>query len=254
MSSFRRLALLLALALPALHFVHAQSSSSSSSPAAPTPAAPAQDQAQPPAADNQGQLSVQARIKARRAQRRVAAIHEVYDHLYEGYVGAGYMRFTPGVSLQRVNEYDWNGGFTRYFNERLGATVDGRGYYGTPFVGLNAATNSEITKPAISQYAGLIGPTYRFYTQPRFSVSGRAMGGFAYGNFSGDTNGFGGVAVGMYPDGYTFAASAAVIVEYNVSPGLGVRVAPEYYLTGFGSRLENSLGYTAGLVYRFGKQ
>ncbi|MGD0732227.1 MAG: hypothetical protein ABR956_13280 [Terracidiphilus sp.] len=246
MYSFRRLALLLALALPALQFVRAQSSSSSSNPAP-----PAQDQAQQP---TEGQLSVQARIKARRAQRRAAAIHDVYDHLYEAYLGAGYLRFTPGATLQRVNEYDWNAGFTRYFSERLGVTLDGRGYYGTPFVGLNEETNSEITKPAISQYAGLIGPTYRFYTQPRYSVSGRAMGGFSYGNFSGDTNGFGGPAVGLYPDGYTFAASAAVIVEYNVSPGLGLRVAPEYYLTGFGSKLQNNLGYTLGLVYRFGKQ
>jgi hypothetical protein len=249
MYSFRRLALLLALGLPAMHFVQAQSSSSSSNPAP-----PAQDQAQQSAAESQGQISVQARIKARRAQRRAAAIKEVYDHLYEGHVGAGYLRFTPGATLQRVNEYDWDAGFSRYFSERLGLTVDGRGYYGTPFVGLNAATNSEITKPAISQYAVLAGPTYRFYLQPRFSVSGRVMGGYAQGDFSGDTNGFGGPAVGLYPDGYTYAASASLIVEYNVSPAIGLRVAPEYFLTGFGSTMQNSLGYTAGLVYRFGKQ
>ena len=75
-------------------------------------------------AQSQPQLSVQARIRARREQRRAAAIHEIYDHLYEGYVGAGYLRFTPGASLQRVNEYNWNGGFTRYLNERLGVTLD----------------------------------------------------------------------------------------------------------------------------------
>ena len=46
----------------------------------------------------------------------------------------GYLRFTPGDSLQRVNEYNWNAGVTRYFNERLGVTIDGRGYYGTPFI------------------------------------------------------------------------------------------------------------------------
>jgi hypothetical protein len=248
MYSFRRLALLLALASPVIPVLQAQSSSSSSTPAAggqqaPTPA---QSQTQTP-----GQISVQGRIKARREQRRAAAIHEVYDHLYEVYVGAGYLRFTPGATLQRVNEYDWNVGFTRYFNERLGATVDGRGYYGTPFIEPNL---SGITKPAISQYGALIGPTYRFYLQPKYSVSGRVMAGYAQGNFTGDTNGFGSAVLGLYPDGGTFAATASIFAEYNLAPNLGFRVAPEYYLTGFGSKEQNSLGYNIGIVYRFGKQ
>jgi hypothetical protein len=246
MHSFRRLALLLAFCLPAMHAALAESSSSSSNP---TP--PAQDQTQQQAQQNQPQISVQARIKARREQRRVAAIHEIYDHRFEAIVGAGYLRFTPGKTLQRVNEYDWNVGVTRYFDERLGVTIDGRGYYGTPFVGLNAFG---LTKPAISQYAALAGPTYRFYLQPKYSISGRAMDGYAKGNFSGDTNGLGGVSLGLYPDGSTFAAEATIFVEYNLSPSIGIRVAPEYYLTGFGSTLQNSLGYNCGLVYRFGKQ
>ena len=245
MYSFRRLALLLAFCLPAMHAVISQSPSSD-------PAPSTQDQAQPPASAQlqSQQMSVQARIKARRAQRRAAAIREVYTHLYEGYFGAGYLRFTPG-SPQRVTEYNWNVGFTRYYNERLGVTVDGRGYYGTPFVGLN---QFGLTKPAISQYAAMVGPTYRFYLQPKYSISGRVMGGYAYGNFSADTNGFGSTALGLYPDGSTFAADASVMVEYNLTPNIGLRVAPEGLLTGFGSTLQKSLGFTGGLVYRFGKQ
>jgi len=250
MHSFRRLALLLALVLPALYAVQAQSSSSSSNPDAQAVSAPTQDQAQRPASPSQSQLSVQARIKARREQRRVAAIHDVYDHLYEGYVGAGFLRTHAGVP-QKVNEYNWNGGFTRYYNERLGLTLDGRGYYGTPFVGINF---SGITKPAISQYDVLFGPTYRFYLQPKYSISARVMGGYAYGNFSGDTNGFGGKALGLYPDGSTFAVSASAFVEYNLAPNIGLRVAPEYFMTGFGSTLQNGLGFTGGIVYRFKKQ
>lgn len=250
MHSFRRLALLLVLGLPAVYAVQAESSSSSSNPAT-----QAQDQtqgqAQQPAAQSQPQVSVQARIRARREQRRAAAIHDVYDHLYEGYLGAGYLRFRPGDSLQRVNMYDWNAGLTRYFNERLGVTVDGRGYYGTPFIEPNL---TGITKPAISQYAALIGPTYRFYLQPKYSIAARVMGGFAQGNFSADTNGFGSTILGLYPDGSTYAFSASVLGEYNLAPNIGLRVAPEYYLTGFGSTQQNSLGFTAGIVYRFGKQ
>jgi hypothetical protein len=252
MFSFRRLALLLALVLPAMHALIAQSSSSSSSPA---PAAPTQDsQGQSQAqAQTQGQISVQARIRARRAQRRAAAIHEVYDHRYEVYGGAGYLRFTPGPTLQRVNEYDWNVGVTRYFSERLGLTVDGRGYYGTPFITPLQSPSGQ-TKPAISQYAALAGPTYRFYLQPKYSISIRGLAGYTQGNFSGDINGFNPTTFGLYPDGSTFAASASIIAEYNLAPNIGLRVTPEYYATGFGSTIQNNLGFTAGIVYRFGKQ
>jgi hypothetical protein len=248
MYSFRRFALLLAIVLPALQASLAQSPDSSSSSASATPGQDSQNQAQ-----NQGQLSVQARIRARRAQRRAAAIHDVYDHLYEIYGGAGYLRFTPGASLQRVNMYDWNVGFTRYHSERLGLTLDGRGYYGTPFIPPLQSPSGQ-TKPAISQYAALAGPTYRFYLQPKYSISGRVLAGFTYGNFSGDINGFNPTSFGLWANGSTFAASASIIDEYNVSPNLGIRVAPEYYATGFGSTIQNNLGFTAGIVYRFGKQ
>jgi hypothetical protein len=263
MYSFRRLALLLALVLPAMHALIAQNTSSSSDSAVVTPdasalAPAAMDQDAPAQAQPaQPQVSVQARIRARREQRRAAAIHEVYDHLYDVYVGGGYLRFTPGSTLQRVNEYDWNVEFTRYFNERLGVTVDGRGYYGTPFIrptqGDPPAGSVGLTKPAISQYGALAGPTYRFYLQPKFSVAARVLGGYAAGNFTGDTNGYGTLGV-LYPNGSTFAAEAGLVVEYNVAPNLAIRVTPDYYLTGFGSTTQNSLGFSAGIVYRFGKQ
>ena len=233
-----------------MHALVAQSSSSSSDPA---PAAPSQDSQGQAQAQTQGQISVQARIRARRAQRRAAAIHEVYDHRYEVYGGAGYLRFTPGPTLQRVNEYDWNIGFTRYFSERLGVTVDGRGYYGTPFITPLQSPSGQ-TKPAISQYAALAGPTYRFYLQPKYSISIRGLAGYTQGNFSGDINGFNPTTFGLYPDGSTFAASASIVAEYNLAPNIGLRVTPEYYATGFGSTIQNNLGFTAGIVYRFGKQ
>jgi hypothetical protein len=250
MSSFRRVALALALGLPAAHFAFAQATGSSSNPPASTPqdAQASQDQN---AAQNQGAVSVQARIRARREQRRIQAIKEVYSHLYEANITMGYLRFLPGPNLQRVTYYAWDTGITRYYSQRLGVTIDGRGYYGTPFVGLNF---SSITKPAISTYAVMGGPTYRFYMHPRYSIAGRVLGGYAQGNFSSDTNGFGGKTLGLYPDGGTFAASAAVVGEYNVSPGIGLRLSPEYFFTGFGSTVQYSPGFTAGFVFRFGKQ
>jgi hypothetical protein len=243
MYSFRRLALMLVLILPAAHVVPGQASSSSSTPTA-------QDQAQQPE-PTQGEQSVQARIKARREQRRAQAIHDTYSHLYEVFIGGGYLRFKPGPDLQYLTFYSWDAAITRYYNYKLGVTIDGRGYYGTAYTGLNEFA---VTRPAISQYDVQGGPTYRFLLRPRYSLAAHALGGVAIGNFSGDTSGFSPQSLGLYPDGTTYAFSAGVIGEMNISPGLSLRLGSDYMLTGFGSELQNSPGFTYGLVYRFGSQ
>lgn len=194
---------------------------------------------------------MQARIRARREQRRAAAIHDAYSHVWEASASMDYLRFQPGPSLQRLTFYAWDVSLTRYLNERLGITVDGRGYNGTAYVGLNP---SSITRPAISEYNALAGPTYRFYVQPKYSVSGRVMAGFSHLNSSGDTNGFKGVTLGLYPDSNTFAVTAGILGEYNMAPNFAFRLGPEYYATGYGSSMQNSLGFTGGMVYRFGKR
>jgi hypothetical protein len=261
---FRRLAILLALLFPVMHAVHAQSTSYSSSNT--TLSSPvlnqnlelAQNQpdasAQQAPAENQGQISVQERIRLRRQQRRSTAIHDAYDHRWETYLDMGYLRFQPGPSLQRLTYYAWETGLTRFSTERLGFTLDGRGYFGTAFVGLNPYSQGRFTRPAISQYDVIGGPVYRFYVQPKWALSGRAMAGWAHGNFSGDTNGVPPTLVGLYPDANTFAASASVIGELNIAPNLALKLAPEYFFTGFGSTIQASRGFTGGLVYRWGKQ
>jgi hypothetical protein len=210
-----------------------------------------QDQAQ----ETAGQLSVQERIRQRRAQRRATAIHDAYDHLFESYAGMGYLRFQPGASLQRTTFYGWNTGLTRYWSERFGVNLDARGYYGIAYTGLQqGTTNASDTRPKISEYNVLVGPTYRFYIQPKFSISGRVLGGFGLGNFSGDTNGIGSTHFGIWPDAVTFAGAGSLIGQFNVSPGLSLRLAGEDLATGFGSTVQNSFGFTGGFVYRFGKQ
>jgi len=252
MFSYCRTAALVLLAVSATVGAQAQSSSSSQEPAQ----QPAATEPSKPALS--GAASVQARVRARRAQRRAAAIHDVYDHGYEVYFGGGYLRFTPGPGaagstggLQRVNEYLWDVGVTRYFTQNLGVTVDGRGNFGTAYLGNNQYS---LVKPKISEYMGMVGPTYRFIKDPKFSVSGRVLVGGAFGNFLSDANGYTAAETGLYPDGGGLAVSAGLPVEYNVSPALGVRVTPEYVMTNFGSTIQNNLGFTAGVVIRFGKR
>ncbi len=247
MVAIRRIALTLALVVPALPATWAQeTSSSSAAPAAQTqPAEP-------------GSQSVQARIRARREQRRQQAIRDTYGHLYEVFVGGGYLRFKPGPDVksgpfaQKVTMYSWDVALTRYYNYRLGITADARGYYGTPFVGLTEYAG--LTRPAISTYGFLGGPTYRLYARPKYSISARALGGVAVGNFSGDTNGIPPEDLNLYKDQTTYAISGGVVGETNITPNLSLRLSGDYYGTGFGSEMQNSVGFTYGFVYRFGKQ
>lgn len=262
MFSFRPFALVLAAGLTVAQVVAAQNPSSSlqiAEAALPQEPATQQPPSQQPAAEGQqtapaltqGQLTVQARIRARREQRRAQAMKDVYSHTYEAYVGMGYLRFAPGKTLQHVTDYAWDTGFTRWYGQRLGATLDARGYYGTPYVGLNF---SGITRPAISTYVFMGGPSYRVYMQPKYAISVRGMGGLAHGNFSSDTNGFGSQALGMYPDGNTYAVNGGVLGEYSLNPTVGFRLGGDYLGTGFGSKMQNSFGFTGTIVYRFGRQ
>lgn len=253
MHAFRRLTLLLALSLPAFFAAAAQNASSSSSnPAQNQTSSSSQAQS---AGETAGQLNVQERIRQRRLQRRATAIHDAYDHRWETYMDMGYLRFRPGPSpMQRLTYYAWETGLTRFSTERLGFTLDGRGYFGTAYVGLNQYSQGHFTRPAISQYDVMGGPVYRFYLQPKYAISGRVMAGWAHGNFSGDTNGISPPLLGLYPDANTYAASAAIIGEYNLTPSVSFKLAPEYFFTGFGSSTQASRGFTIGMTYRFGKQ
>ena len=228
MRSFRRLACVLALTLPVLPAAFGQVSSSSSS-----------TQAQPPSGETQGEVTVQARIRQRREQRRQAAIRAAYDHLYDAYGGVGYLRFSPGKYLQQLTFYAWDFGITRYSSERLGINLEGRGYFGTAYVGLN---KYGLTRPAISQYDVLAGPSYRVYVQPKYSVALRAMGGWSYGNFSGDTNGLGGT---------TLSSSVAAVYSLPqrktkppLKPRLACNVDPKPVRKYSGARRRANLGET----------
>lgn len=205
-------------------------------------------------------MSVQARIRMRREQRRATAIHDTYDDLFEAYAGMSYLRFQPGKSLQRTTFYAWNTGLTRYYNERFGLNFDARGNYGIAYTGLQQTsggvpiTNGTNTRPKISVYTLMFGPTYRFYLQPKYSISGRVLGGVGIGSFSGDTNGEGSATFGIWPDSTTYAINGSIVGQYNISPGVSLRLTGEDMATGFGSTLQNSIGFTGGVVYRFGKR
>jgi hypothetical protein len=237
---------LVVLAIPGLRAQNPNDSPVSAPP-------PAQAQPENPQ-ENQIRLAqeAQARIRARRRERTQRVIQDTYSHKFEIYGGGGYTRFRPGGSLQHINESAWNGGFTGYFWRRLGITGDLRGYYGNAFITPNPYN---IFKPSISQYTFMAGPQYRFVSREHWAVGGQLLVGAAKGNFNGNSAGFPGTLVGLWSSGIDFSLAIGVPVDYNISPGLAVRLQPSYWLTTFGGTEQaKNLGFNVGIVYRFGRQ
>lgn len=193
----------------------------------------------------------QARVRARRKLRIQQIIQDTYSHKYETYFGGGYLRFRPGSSLQKMNESAWNIGITDYIKGKIGITGDFRGYYGTTYTNVNTY---QVFSPSISQYTFMAGPTVRLYEGQHWAWSGDVLVGVGHGNFGTGTGGLPPTLIGLYPDGNSVNLTVGASLDYNLGPGLAIRLTPNYLMTDYGSQLQHNLGFNAGVVYRFGRQ
>jgi hypothetical protein len=193
----------------------------------------------------------QVRVNARRKQRIQQIIQDTYSHKYEFDFGGGYMRFRPGNHLQHNSEDGWDLDITDYVRGNLGVTADFRGYYGVAYTGPNPYTTYE---PSISQYTFLAGPRYRFYRGQHWGWTGQVEAGVGHGNFGTGTNGLPPQYVGLYSDSTVLNVSAGASVDYNLGPGLAIRLTPNYLITNYGSTMQYNAGGNLGIVYRFGRK
>lgn len=193
----------------------------------------------------------QERVKARRKLRDQQVIKDTYTHKYEAYFGGDYLRFRPGNNLQHINEAGWHAGITDYAFGKIGVTADARGYYGTTYAGPN---QYGVYAPSISQYTFMGGPTVRFFEGLHWGWTAHVLAGVGHGNFSTGTGGLPPELIGLYKDGNVFNLNAGASVDYNLSPALALRLTPNYLMSRYGSSTQNNLGFTAGVVWRWGRQ
>jgi hypothetical protein len=226
-----------------------QSQTQSSQPDAQTQ----QTQQAQPAPEERTEVLRQAaqRVKARRKLRIQQIIQDTYSHKYETYFGGGYLRFRPGSSLQRNSEAGWNVGITDYQWGKLGLTADFRGYYGTTYTNINPY---QVFSPSISQYTFMAGPQMRFFEGQHWAWTAFVLAGIGHGNFGTGTGGLPPTLIGLYPNSNAFNMTPGVAVDYNLSPGLAIRLSSSYLLSRYGSDTQNNLGFNVGVVYRFGRQ
>ena len=188
-------------------------------------------------------------------QRREAQIvTDTYTHRWEAYLGGQYMRFRPGPDLHNSGMGGWTLGVTRYFTPRWGITADARGFYGNNSLGAVQGGGNNTYNAKFSVFPFTIGPQYRFYGSPKFSISGALQVGDVYGFFDKNTGPFPPQLVGFYPASNVGGAIASVDLDYNLSPGLALRIAPNVLLNHFGGNTDHNQGFLMGIVYRFGRQ
>lgn len=241
-ASFALVLLLGCMALPLLAQDSTQQPQSSSSSAS----IPEQMQASRRSLENR-------RLQTKR-RREAQIVTDTYTHRWEVYVGGEYMRFRPGPLLHNSGMGGWILGATRYFTPRWGITADARGDYGNNSLGAVQGGGNNTYNAKFAVFPFTIGPQYRFYGSPKLSVSAAVQVGDIYGYFDKNTGPFPPASVGFYPASNVGAAIASLHLDYNLSPGLAIRLSPHMLLDHFGGNIDHNQGLMVGMVYRFGRQ
>jgi hypothetical protein len=190
---------------------------------------------------------------ASRQARIQRTIDETYDHRWEVFGGGGYLRWTSGQYTKRNNEISWATQGNYFLNQKLSIIGDARGSFGNAHT-FPINNTYGVYNPQINEYFFQGGAGYRFYRTEKIAVSAQALGGTAWGIFSGGAKGLQGTQLGLWQDGFKPAFSVAVAADYNFFPNLAFRITPTYQATTFGGQVQNNVGVNAGIVYRFGRQ
>ncbi|HUV96280.1 MAG TPA: hypothetical protein VMV98_02315 [Acidobacteriaceae bacterium] len=198
--------------------------------------------------------SLENRRLQTKQRREAALVTETYTHRWEFYVGGEYMRFRPGPYLHNSGMGGWIVGATRYFNPRFGIIADARGLYGNNSLGAVNGGGNNTYNAKFAVFPFTIGPIYRFYGTSKISVSAALQVGDIYGYFDKNTGAFPPTSVGFYPASNVGAAIASLHLDYNLSPGLAVRLSPHMLMDHFGGNFDHNQGIMLGMVYRFGRQ
>jgi hypothetical protein len=172
-----------------------------------------------------------------------------YDNRWEVYVGIGYERFKAGPNFAEnsaLGGFDVQG--TRWFTQRLGATANARGYYGTS----PATPNTfNIRGPFVSNHMFMAGPELLGPHNIHAAITLHALAGGAYGRFNADLGPYAPGQVGLFNNGFNFAGDVGATLDLNRSPHIAFRIAPDMLVTRYGGSFAPDFGISVGFLYRF---
>jgi len=189
---------------------------------------------------------------ASRQARIERTIEQTYAHRYEIFGGGGFERFRPGEFLKKDNQISWAANTTYYFSSKFGIVGSAQGSFGHAETYTNTTFTTYVPKAQINEYYFMAGPSYRFYAKEKLALSAQGQAGVGWGIFAGGSKGIPPVDLGIWPEEARTAFSLGVSADYNLYPNLALRITPAYIGTTFGGKVQNNVGFNAGILYRFG--
>jgi hypothetical protein len=205
-------------------------------------------------ASAQSQRRTRRESNANRKARIARTVEDTYTHKWEVGAGGGFLRFRSGEYKQQNNEVTFWGSALYALTPKLGVVGMAGGAFGS--AKLNNTTVNAVN-PQIQNFDFMAGPSYRFVSKEKYSVSVYGAGGAGSGRFSTGPKDFPPSVVGLWNSGTVAAFGAGLNLDYNFYPNLAVRVTPNYLGTTYsgadGSSIQNSKGVNFGVLYRFGR-
>lgn len=172
-----------------------------------------------------------------------------YDNGWEIYLGIGYQRFKAGPNLREnsaLGGFDVQG--TRWLTQRLGATANARGYYGTS----PAVPNTfKIQGPFVSNQMFMAGPELLGPHNIHAAVTLHALAGGTYGRFNADLGPYAPGQLGLFNNQFNFAGALGGALDLNRSSKYALRISPDMLVTRYGGSFAPDFGISVGILYRF---
>jgi hypothetical protein len=192
-----------------------------------------------------------------------------YDNRYEIYGGLLYMNGQAGQSLPK--RYDmggaefmgtyWLGSHFGIPDNRLGIAADYRIGAGTTPV-LAAGAQFGLNRILIYQNILSGGIQYRSIKNRYAAIDFHALAGASHGTFDTAITGYPQntpqqpttAGVGVYNNNTTPWGAVGGSIDFNYSPKVAIRLAPDLNFEHFGTETREFVSVTMGLVYRLGKR
>jgi len=180
---------------------------------------------------------------ASRQARIARTIQDTYSHRYEIF----------GGFLKKDNQINWAANATYYLSPKWGVVGSAQGSFGYAQTYTNTSYTTYVPKAQINEYYFMGGPSYRFYMREKLALSAQGQAGIGWGIFAGGSKDIPPADLGIWPEEARTAFSLGVSADYNLYPNLALRFTPNYIGTTFGGKVQNNVGFNAGVVYRFGR-
>jgi len=183
-----------------------------------------------------------------------------YDNKYEIFGGLSYMNFKAGTAVpQKMNMGGWEAQGTYWVTPMWGATVSGRGEYGTtPVLANPFGSNNPIydlaSRVLVYQHMGMAGVTRRGPKGRYAAIEYHALAGMSVGVFNAGTGLIQPQQIGLYTNSTSFVAALGGSVDFNQSAHFAIRLSPDLILNKFGSPVDEFFAISGGVIYRFGKR